>query len=143
MRSFCRSSRPEVFNKKGVLRNFAKFTGKHLCQSLLPATLLKKRLWHRCFPVNFEKLLRTPFFTEHYWWLFLVILKLQLNQEMDCDYYEEYLMSISSKISLRQYLEKLREKLIQNPSCQVVYEFMRRRDVVHIIFIEFFLHQRT
>ena len=68
-----RSSRPEVFYKKGVLRNFIKFTGKHLCQSLFfnkgaglrPATLLKKRLWHRCFPVNFEKLLRTPFLTEH------------------------------------------------------------------------------
>ena len=30
-----RSSRPEVFCKKGVLRNFAKFTGKQLCQSLL------------------------------------------------------------------------------------------------------------
>ena len=29
-----RSSRPEVFCKKGVLRNSAKFTGKHLCQSL-------------------------------------------------------------------------------------------------------------
>ena len=29
-----RSSRPEVFCKKGVLRNFAKFTGRHLCQSL-------------------------------------------------------------------------------------------------------------
>ena len=29
-----RSSRPEVFCKKGVVRNFAKFTGKHLCQSL-------------------------------------------------------------------------------------------------------------
>ena len=28
---YCRSSRPEVFSKKGVLRNF---TGKHLCQSL-------------------------------------------------------------------------------------------------------------
>ena len=26
-----RSSGPEVFCKKGVLRNFAKFTGKHLC----------------------------------------------------------------------------------------------------------------
>ena len=26
-----RSSRPEVFCKKGVLRNFAKFTRKHLC----------------------------------------------------------------------------------------------------------------
>ena len=25
---------PEVFYKKGAPRNFAKFTGKHLCQSL-------------------------------------------------------------------------------------------------------------
>ena len=31
---FSRSSRPEVFCKKGVLVNFAKFTGKYLCQSL-------------------------------------------------------------------------------------------------------------
>ena len=29
-----KSSRPEVLCQKGVLRNFAKFTGKHLCQSL-------------------------------------------------------------------------------------------------------------
>ena len=74
-----RSSRPKVFCKKGVLRNFTKFTGKHLCQSLFfnnvaglrPATLLKKGLWRRCFPVNFVKFLRTPFFTEHLWWLLL------------------------------------------------------------------------
>ena len=26
-----------------------------------PATLLNKRLWHRCFPVNFTIFLRTPF----------------------------------------------------------------------------------
>ena len=26
-----------------------------------PATLLKKRLQHRCFPVNYPKFLRTPF----------------------------------------------------------------------------------
>ena len=26
-----------------------------------PATLLKMRLWHKCFPVKFEKFLRTPF----------------------------------------------------------------------------------
>ena len=32
--SICRGSRPEVFCKKDVLRNFAKFTGKHLCQSV-------------------------------------------------------------------------------------------------------------
>ena len=53
--------------KKSVLGNFAKFAGKHLCQSLFfnkvrPATLLKNRLWHRCFPVNFAKFLRTLFF---------------------------------------------------------------------------------
>ena len=29
--------------------------------SLRPVTLLKKRLWHRCFPVNFAKFLRAPF----------------------------------------------------------------------------------
>ena len=31
---FYRSSRPEVFCQKDVLRNFVKFTWKHLCQSL-------------------------------------------------------------------------------------------------------------
>ena len=31
---YYRSSRREVLCKKGVLRNFTKFTGKHLCQSL-------------------------------------------------------------------------------------------------------------
>ena len=66
-----RSSRPEVFCKKDVLRSFTKFTGKHLCQNLFcnkvaglrlagPAILLKKRLWHRFFPMNFAKYLRTP-----------------------------------------------------------------------------------
>ena len=29
-----RSSHLDVFCKKGILRNFAKFSGKHLCQSL-------------------------------------------------------------------------------------------------------------
>ena len=63
------SSRPELFCKKYVLRNFAKFPGKHLCQSLFfnkvaalrPVTLSKKRFWHRCFPGNFAKFLRTLF----------------------------------------------------------------------------------
>ena len=88
-----RSSRLEVFFRKGALRNFAKFTGKYLC--LRSATLIKKRLWHRyltvnfakfqprnfikketltqVFSVNFAKFLRTPFFTECLWWLLLFI----------------------------------------------------------------------
>ena len=45
-----RSSRPEVFCKKGVFENFAN---------------------QRCFPVNFAKFSRTPFFIEHLRWLLL------------------------------------------------------------------------
>ena len=51
-----------MFCKKGVLRNFAKFT---------ESTLLKKRLWRRCFPVNFAKFLRETFLTEYLQWLLL------------------------------------------------------------------------
>ena len=50
---------PDVFCKKIVLRNFAK------CHMKTPVPehlqLYSKRLWHRCFPVNFAKFLRTPF----------------------------------------------------------------------------------
>ena len=64
-----RSSHQGYSVKKGILKNFTKFTEKHLCQSLFfnqvaglrPATLLKKRLWHRCFLVNFVKFLKAPF----------------------------------------------------------------------------------
>ena len=63
----------------GVLRNFAKLTGKHLCQGLFfnkvaglrSAILFKKRLWHRCFPLNFAKIFKNTFFTEHLRWLLL------------------------------------------------------------------------
>ena len=66
-----RSSHQRCSIKKGVLRNFTKFTGKPLCQSLFfnkvaclrPGSPFyqKKRLWHRCFSVNFVKFLRIPF----------------------------------------------------------------------------------
>ena len=70
-----RSSHRRCSVRKGVLKNFAKFAGKHLCQKLFfkkvvgrrPATLLKRRLWHRCFQADFAKFLRTHFFTEHLW----------------------------------------------------------------------------
>ena len=32
---------------------------------------IKKRLQHRCFPMNIRKFLITSFFTEHLWWLLL------------------------------------------------------------------------
>ena len=77
----------EMFCKKGVLRNFAKVTGKQLCQSLCfnriaglrPATLSKKRLWNRFFPVNLAKFLRTPFLKE--------LLRLQLLTPFRKDFF--------------------------------------------------------
>ena len=60
----------EVLYKNGILKRFANYTGKHPCSSLFfnkvadlrPATLLKKRLKHRCYQVNFVKFLRLPFY---------------------------------------------------------------------------------
>ena len=60
---------PRSSVRKGVLRNFEKFTGKHLCQSFFFNKVAGLR--HRCFPVNFRKFLRTHFLTEQLWWLLL------------------------------------------------------------------------
>ena len=39
--------------------------------ALKACNFIKKRLQHRCFPVNITKFLRTRFFIEHFWRLFL------------------------------------------------------------------------
>ena len=65
--SYFRSSHLRYSVKKGVLRNFAKFTGKHLCQRFLfnkaacqTCNFIKKRI-SSTGPVNFAKFLRTAF----------------------------------------------------------------------------------
>ena len=86
-KTFAKKKRIINFSKWILSQDFQKqssrsvllFTGKQLCQSLFfkkvaglrPATLLKKRLWRRCFSVNVVKFLRTPFYMQHLWWLFL------------------------------------------------------------------------
>ena len=48
--------------KKYVLQNFTEFTGKHLSKCLFfnrVAVYLKRRLWRKCFPINFEEQVRT------------------------------------------------------------------------------------
>ena len=62
-------TRPEVFYKKDVLKNFAKFTGKHLHQNLFfskvadlrSAILLKKRVCE-VFPCEFCEIFKNIFF---------------------------------------------------------------------------------
>ena len=55
----------DVFCKESVLKNFPKFTGKHLRLSLFfnkDADLRQKRLCHMCITVNFANFLKAPFF---------------------------------------------------------------------------------
>ena len=63
-----RSSHQRCSVKKSVLKNFAKFTGKHLRQSFFfnkvagaACNFIKKETLTQVFPVNFTKFLRIPF----------------------------------------------------------------------------------
>ena len=61
--------------EKGALRNFAKFAGKLLCQSLFfnkvagsrPATFIKKETLAQVFSCEFCEISKNTFFTEHLW----------------------------------------------------------------------------
>ena len=59
---YLRSSRPDVSCKKGILRNFAKFSGKHLRQNLF---FFKKETLAQVFSCEFCKISENTFFTEH------------------------------------------------------------------------------
>ena len=57
---------------KGVLRNFKKFTGKHLCQSLFfnkfaGLNFIKKETLAQVFSCDFFEISKSTFFTEHLW----------------------------------------------------------------------------
>ena len=61
--------------RKGVLKKFAKFTGKHQHQSLFfnkfadlrPGTSLKKETLAQLFSCEFCEISKITFFTEHLW----------------------------------------------------------------------------
>ena len=61
----CQKQPPEVFCKKRCAYKFRKI------HRLRPAALLRKRLRHRCFVVNFAKFLGTSFSQSTSGWLFI------------------------------------------------------------------------
>ena len=52
--------------KKGVLKDFVKFAGKHLCQSLF-SNFVKKEALAQVFSCEFCKISKNTFYTEHLW----------------------------------------------------------------------------
>ena len=69
-----RSSRPEVFLAKGVLKICSKFTGEHPCRSvILLCNFIEIALQHGCSPVNLLHIFRKPFPRNTTGWLLLGI----------------------------------------------------------------------
>ena len=67
-----RSNRPEVFCKKGILKNFAKILGKHLCQSLFfnrvaggAGNIILKEPPAQVFSCEFSENFKNTYFVEH------------------------------------------------------------------------------
>ena len=61
----CTQKCPEVLCKKGAPRNFAKFTGKHLCQCLFfpeACNFIKKETLAQVFPCEFCEISKNIFF---------------------------------------------------------------------------------
>ena len=60
-----RSSLPEVFLIKGVLKICSKFTGEHPYRSVISIKLLcnfiEIALWHGCSPANLRDIFGAPF----------------------------------------------------------------------------------
>ena len=60
-----RSSHPEVFLRKCVLKIYSKFTGEHPCRSAISTKLqsnfIEIALQHVCAPVNVLHIFRKPF----------------------------------------------------------------------------------
>ena len=72
---FFRRSRLEVFCEKNVSCKFHKIHRKtSVPESLFFFFCQGLQLWHKCFPVNFVKFLRTLFFTNGCFWFLLGIL---------------------------------------------------------------------
>ena len=51
-----------MFFKIGFVKNFANFTGKHLCWSLFNKVSVNQETPTQCFPVKIAKFLRTLFY---------------------------------------------------------------------------------
>ena len=65
---------PEMFCKKGALKHFVKFTGKHLHQGLFfnkvaggACNFIKKETQAQVFSCEFCEIFKNTFLTDHLW----------------------------------------------------------------------------
>ena len=80
-----------------------------------PATLLKKRLWHRHFLVNFVKFLRTPFLQNTSGRLLLTVKAFTISGRAPSQMYERVLQKQRPEMFYKVFLEILQNS--QEKSC--------------------------
>ena len=71
------SNPPEVFLGKGVLKLCSKFTGDHLCWSMISIKFLGTSVW--VFPDNWQHIFRSPLYKSTYGELLLWFLETTWN----------------------------------------------------------------
>ena len=59
------NSHRRCFAKKSILKNFTKFAGRHLCQSLFFNKVAGQETLAQVFPHEFCEIFKNTFFTEH------------------------------------------------------------------------------
>ena len=90
-----------MFFKIGVLKNFAKFTGKHLCWSWF---LIKLH-------VNIVKFLRTAFFLEHLRWLLLsTAINRRYSEKQLPQNSKDSMLQNSISVGMKVYTLQLKQK---------------------------------
>ena len=112
----CRSSHQRHSVRKGVLRNFAKFTGKHLCQSestrAEACNFIKKEALAQVFSYEFCEISQNTFLTEH----LLTTASWRETATLPIPFYNEFFPSSVPKFWDKYYLKsrlplKLRDAL--------------------------------
>ena len=114
-------------------------------------------LWHRCFPVNFAKFLRTPFLTEHLRWLLLhlgetayFVYKLQnfnnwiQQKTISQVFFKHFIQGLEVAIRRRSFTQNPWQLFVKKLICNKVvkcqtYKFTKKT-LWHILLHVFCLH---
>ena len=114
-------------------------------RSLRSATLLKKRLWSRCFPVNLVKFLRTPFLQNISGRLLLMLLTIAVKSRI-IDFCES--SPYASATKLNKFTEQIR-LICLNFNCtskytiNMLYGSYYKRSVVVLAFLRIAFHSEA
>ena len=118
-----------------------KIHGQTRCQSLLlkkvaglSLQLYKRRLWHRLFPVNFVKFLRTPFYIEHFWWQLLFLYPKHKTLGKD---YEQQDIGIDIKTDLVTTIHDFLQNQNQGGRGAMAPHFIRNRTLPRMFSCKF------